>query len=109
MIGRGPTATHLMAAFDARYYGDESPIPSREGILAAITPYIARELADGSRMNSLTRHILGLYRPTRRRRFRQLLSDSRRWQKNGGAAARGVSDYWAEKHETPPLPACQRR
>ena len=61
---RGLPQPYLMAAFDARYYGDDHPIPSREDILAAITPYIARELADGNRMNNLTRHIPGLYPPT---------------------------------------------
>ena len=80
MIGREAYHNpYLMAAFDARYYGDDHPIPSREDILAAITPYIARELADGNRMNNLTRHILGLYQgQPGARRFRQLLSDSRR-------------------------------
>ncbi len=80
MIGREAYHNpYLMAAFDARYYGDDHPVLSREAVIEAILPYVARELAEGNRMNNLTRHILGLYQgQPGARRFRQLLSDSRR-------------------------------
>ena len=62
-----------MAAFDARYYGDDHPIPAAKTSWPP-SPRIARELADGNRMNNLTRHILGLYQSQPgARRFRQLL------------------------------------
>jgi len=85
MIGR--EAYHnpwLMADWDARFYGDEQGGPtSREQVLEAMIPYIRAELERygplGLRLNSITRHMLGLMAGLPgARAFRQLLSDSRR-------------------------------
>jgi len=85
MIGR--EAYHnpwLMADWDARFYGDENSGPaSREQVLEAMIPYIRAELERygplGLRLNSITRHMLGLMAGLPgARAFRQLLSDSRR-------------------------------
>ncbi len=81
MIGR--EAYHnpwLMAEFDARYYGDASHAPTRREVLAAMLPYVAEQLrqhgAAGLRLNSITRHMLGLVNGLPgARRFRQMLSD----------------------------------
>jgi tRNA-dihydrouridine synthase A len=85
MLGR--EAYHnpwLMADFDARYYGDETPAKSREQVLAAMLPYIRAELArhaaqgGGLKLNSITRHMLGLTMGLPgARRFRQMLSDAK--------------------------------
>ena len=86
MLGR--EAYHnpwLMADFDARYYGDETPAKSREQVLAAMLPYIREELArhaaqggGGLKLNSITRHMLGLTMGLPgARRFRQMLSDAK--------------------------------
>jgi tRNA-dihydrouridine synthase A len=76
---------YLMATFDARYYGDAAPVKSRAEIAQAMLPYIRDQLqrygANGSglRMNSITRHMLGLMTGVPgARQFRQILSDSRR-------------------------------
>jgi tRNA-dihydrouridine synthase A len=75
---------YLMADFDARYYGDDAPPKSRAEVLEAMMPYIRNQLAQhgknvggGLRLNTITRHMLGLMagRPGARG-FRQLLSDS---------------------------------
>src|SRR6478609_7897834 len=65
MLGR--EAYHnpwLMADFDARYYGDQGARKTREQVLAAMLPYIRAELArhgaHGLKLNSITRHMLGL-------------------------------------------------
>ena len=84
MLGR--EAYHnpwLMAGFDARYYDDASPARTRRQVLEAMLPYIREELArhaagNGPRLNSITRHMLGLTTGLPgARRFRQMLSDSK--------------------------------
>ncbi|MEO8407293.1 MAG: tRNA dihydrouridine(20/20a) synthase DusA, partial [Oxalobacteraceae bacterium] len=75
---------YLMADFDARYYGDDAPVKSRAEVLEAMIPYIRNQLArygknagGGLRLNTITRHMLGLMAGMPGARgFRQLLSDS---------------------------------
>ncbi len=78
---------YLMAAFDARYYGDTADPKSRREVLEAMLPYVEQQLArfgrlpggSGLRLNSITRHMLGLMAGMPgARAFRQTLSDSRR-------------------------------
>ncbi len=76
---------YLMAAFDTRYYDDEVPVKSRVEILQAMLPYISEQLkrhgnhGSALRINSITRHMLGLMAGMPgARSFRQTLSDSRR-------------------------------
>lgn len=78
---------YLMASFDARYYGDldGGRQPSRAEVIEAILPYIKRQLelhgdnGRGLRLNSITRHMLGLLTGMPgARAFRQTLSDSKR-------------------------------
>jgi len=51
---------YLMADFDARYYGDETEIKTRQQIIHAMLPYIAAQLKNEVRINNITRHMLGL-------------------------------------------------
>ncbi len=86
MIGR--EAYHnpwLMADFDARYYG-EFPVEPAAGaartrlqVIEAMLPYIRAQLAAGGpRMNTITRHMLGLMAGLPgARAFRQTLSDAK--------------------------------
>jgi len=74
---------YLMAGFDAQFYGDDAPIPSRDDVLAAMIPYIQAQLAEhgarGLKLNSITRHMLGLMAGLPGARgFRQILSDPRK-------------------------------
>ncbi|WP_050469035.1 tRNA dihydrouridine(20/20a) synthase DusA [Herbaspirillum chlorophenolicum] len=78
---------YLMAGFDARYYPglDGGRQPSREEVIAAMLPYMQRQLelhgdnGRGLRLNSMTRHMLGLLAGVPgARAFRQTLSDSKK-------------------------------
>jgi tRNA-dihydrouridine synthase A len=77
---------YLMANFDARYYGDDTPVKSRAEVLQAMQPYIRAQLArygvdagGGLKLNSITRHMLGLMTGMPgARAFRQTLSDSKK-------------------------------
>lgn len=78
---------YLMASFDARYYGADGTPKSRAEILQAMIPYIREQLAlfgksekgGGLKLNSITRHMLGLMAGLPNSRgFRQTLSDSKK-------------------------------
>ncbi|MFC5475861.1 tRNA dihydrouridine(20/20a) synthase DusA [Paraherbaspirillum soli] len=77
---------YLMAEFDARYYGATDATPkSRAEVIEAMLPYIHSQLAlygrdgNGLRLNSITRHMLGLMAGIPgARTFRQALSDSKK-------------------------------
>jgi tRNA-dihydrouridine synthase A len=63
MLGRAAYENpYLIAAIGQRLFGSATPLPTREQILRSLRPYIERELAAGSRLSHITRHILGLYR-----------------------------------------------
>ncbi|MBB3121024.1 tRNA dihydrouridine(20/20a) synthase DusA [Pseudoduganella violacea] len=73
---------YLMATFDQRYYGADTPVKSREDVLRAMIPYISAQLAKdggkGLKLNTITRHMLGLMQGLPgARQFRQTLSDAR--------------------------------
>ena len=87
MIGREAYHNpYLMASFDARYYGDTAPAKTRTEVVQAMLPYISAQLerygkaaGGGLKLNSITRHMLGLVTGLPgARAFRQLLSDSTR-------------------------------
>lgn len=77
---------YLMASFDARYYGDQAIPKSRAEVVQAMLPYIRAQLAlpgngvgGGLKLNSITRHMLGLMTGLPgARRFRQALSDPKK-------------------------------
>lgn len=90
---------YLMSSFDARYYGDSTPAKSREEVLLAMVPYIQDQLTKfgangkGLKLNSITRHMLGLtFGLVGARGFRQLLSDSK---KLANADANLLLEAWA--------------
>jgi tRNA-dihydrouridine synthase A len=84
MIGREAYHNpYLLAAFDARYYDDAMPTKTRSDIVHAMLPYIQAQLlqsgSQGLRLNSITRHMLGLMAGIPgARSFRQALSDSKK-------------------------------
>lgn len=76
---------YLMSTFDARYYGEAAAPNTRQEVLAAMIPYIEEQLrcfgdnGRGLRLNSITRHMLGLsFGLVGARAFRQMLSDTKR-------------------------------
>ena len=46
---------------DPLIYGTAAPFTSAKEAIAAFYPYVERELARGTRLHSITRHILGLF------------------------------------------------
>ncbi|MYM71006.1 tRNA dihydrouridine(20/20a) synthase DusA [Duganella sp. FT134W] len=84
MLGR--EAYHnpfVMANFDQRYYGDTRAPLTRDQVLEAMIPYIQAQLAQygplGLKLNSITRHMLGIMTGLPgARAFRQTLSDSKK-------------------------------
>ncbi|KQZ01419.1 tRNA-dihydrouridine synthase A [Pseudolabrys sp. Root1462] len=60
---------------DPMFYGEAAPVASAKAAAAAMIPYIEREMAGGVRLNSITRHVLGLFRAVPgARAFRRHLS-----------------------------------
>lgn len=78
MLGRAVYHNpYLLASVDQRLMGDNTrPIPSRHEILEAFLPYVEMELAKGTPLKQITRHILGLFQgEPGARQWRRLLSE----------------------------------
>jgi len=74
---------YVMAEYDARFYGDKTPVKSRVEVLEAMIPYIQAQLdahaGKGLKLNTITRHMLGLMQGLPGARiFRQIMSDPKR-------------------------------
>ena len=77
---------YLMADFDARYYGDETEVKTRQQIIHAMLPYIAAQLKNEVRINNITRHMLGLMTGMPgARAYRRQLSDAKQLALHGPA------------------------
>ena len=62
MIGRAAyDDPYLFADVDRRFYGTKTAPPSRHDIVRALVPYAAAWIAEGGRLHSITRHVLGLF------------------------------------------------
>jgi tRNA-dihydrouridine synthase A len=78
MLGRAAYADpYLLAEVDGEAFGEERAVPSRLDVLDAFRPYVENQLARGSRLNQMTRHILGLFHgQPRARAFRRHLAEN---------------------------------
>ena len=66
----------LLADVDRRLFEAPTRCDQRETLIERLMPYVERELAAGTRLNQITRHLLGLYQGVPgARRFRRLLSE----------------------------------
>jgi tRNA-dihydrouridine synthase A len=63
MLGRAVyhNPYELLVEVDQRIFGDPHEVPSREDVLREYLPYVEAQLARGTRLHTITRHILGLY------------------------------------------------
>ena len=52
---------YILARVDEIFYDDHHPVPGRFEILDKLLPYVENELAQGVRLHTITRHILGLF------------------------------------------------
>ena len=50
-----------LLAVDPMLFGTEAPFANPKQALEAFFPYIERELAQGTRLHAMTRHILGIF------------------------------------------------
>lgn len=77
MLGREAYANpYLLAEVDQQIYGVSRPVISRTEVMEGFIAYCEEQLANGTRLNHLTRHILGLYQGLpRSRQFRRILSE----------------------------------
>lgn len=84
---------------DPMFYGEAAPSASAKAAAEALIPYIERELAKGVRLNSITRHVLGLFRAVPgARAFRRHLSVE---AVKPGASAAVMADALALLVDTP--------
>lgn len=77
MLGRAAYQTpYILAGVDRVLFGSDAPPISRGDALDRLVPYVRDHLARGGRLNSVTRHVLGLYHgQPRARQFRRHLSE----------------------------------
>jgi tRNA-dihydrouridine synthase A len=62
MLGRAAYQTpYVLADVDRRFYGNTRPAPTRHEVLERFLPYVERELARGTHLHAMSRHILGLF------------------------------------------------
>lgn len=91
----------LLAGVDQALYGVPGPAASRHAAARALRPYIARRLAEGARLNHLTRHLLGLFQgQPGGRKFRRHLSENAHREGAGLAVFDDALGLVAER-ETP--------
>nr|WP_041523789.1 tRNA dihydrouridine(20/20a) synthase DusA [Gilvimarinus agarilyticus] len=78
MLGREIYANpYLLAGVDRALFDSAAPTPGRSEVMAQFMDYCELELAKGTRLNQMTRHILGLYQGLPgARRFRRVISEN---------------------------------
>jgi tRNA-dihydrouridine synthase A len=86
MLGRAAYQTpYILADVDRRFYGVRTPAPTRHDVLERFLPYVERELAHGTHLHAMSRHILGLFQGLPgARAFRRHISENAP-RKNAGA------------------------
>ncbi|MFM8340710.1 MAG: tRNA dihydrouridine(20/20a) synthase DusA [Methylomonas sp.] len=52
---------YLLTEVDQRLFGQQRPSQTRQEVVLAMLPYVQEQLAEGVRLNSITRHMLGLF------------------------------------------------
>jgi tRNA-dihydrouridine synthase A len=67
----------MLAQVDGKLFGIDSPLKSRDDVIAELLPFAEQHLAQGGQLNHITRHILGLYQGIPgARKFRRHLSEN---------------------------------
>ncbi len=69
-----------LAGVDARFFGAPAPVADRHAAVRALRPYVEAELARGTPLSRITRHLLGLFhgQPGAKRWRRTLTEQARR-------------------------------
>ncbi len=67
----------ILADADRQIFGEKNPLSKRIDVIEEISPYIERELARGTRLHHITRHMIGLFNgEPGARRWRRYLSEN---------------------------------
>ena len=76
MLGRAAYHTPgILAGIDARFYCEAASAADERAVVEGMLPYIAGELAKGTRLSHITRHMLGLFHGApRARQWRRILT-----------------------------------
>ncbi|MCW8964316.1 MAG: tRNA dihydrouridine(20/20a) synthase DusA [Gammaproteobacteria bacterium] len=79
MVGREAYSNpYLLKDVDHQFYGSSEIAVDRRAVLTNLLPYLEAEIATGTKMKHITRHILGLFQGVPgARKWRQQLSDNR--------------------------------
>ncbi|WP_417448434.1 tRNA dihydrouridine(20/20a) synthase DusA [Idiomarina abyssalis] len=74
MVGREAYQNpYMMAALDQHLFGSDKPVKKRREVVEAMYPYIERQMANGSYLNHISRHMLGLF---------QNMPGARQWRRH---------------------------
>lgn len=78
MLGREAYQNpYLLAEVDSQLYGCEQPLISRRKVVEKMFSYIEKQLANGTHLSHISRHMLGLYQGIHGgRRFRRHISEN---------------------------------
>ena len=52
---------YILSTVDACLFDDHYPLKSRQEVILALIPYVRQQLSLGGRLNSITRHLLGMF------------------------------------------------
>ena len=67
----------MLAEVDSAIFGMDKPAASRDDVMARLFPYVEQQLANGAKLNHITRHILGLFQGMHgAKKFRRHLSEN---------------------------------
>jgi len=91
MIGREAYHNpYLLAEVDEKIYGEAGPAPSRDLILSRYADYCAEEISKGTRLNHMSRHVLGLFqgKPGARIFRRYISEEAHKLPKDAGVLRR---------------------
>ncbi len=62
MVGREAYSNpYFLSDVDRRFFGEARSAPSRHEILQAFLPYVSDQLAQGTRLHHIARHLMGLF------------------------------------------------
>ena len=110
MVGREAYSNpYFLAEVDRQIFGDDHPIPTRRDVLGAFLPYVERQLAQGVRLYSMAKHLIGLF---------QGLPGARAWRRHlseqapkvgAGAEVLSTAAEWVDEMPTDPYPVFNRQ
>jgi tRNA-dihydrouridine synthase A len=62
MLGRAAyQSPEILLDVDSRFFGEDAPADDAFDVVERLLPYIEARLAEGTRLNQITRHVLGLF------------------------------------------------